>query len=287
MVPLIDAHQHLIYPDRLGYAWAADVPELAGNAFPLEAYRALTAKRGVAGTIFMECDVDEGQSAAETRLIAEIARQPGGGILGLIAACRPETAAGFEEWLDEGPTLGVVGYRRVLHVVPDGVSASATFRGNVRRIGARGLAFDMVFLARQLPIARALARDCDDTALVLDHCGVPDIAGGALDPWRGQIRALAELSNVHAKISGVMAYCAPGQATLATVRPYIEHVIDCFRPERCLWGSDWPVVDRGPGLPAWLDAWREIEGGLSVDEAAAIGHATAARVYGVRLPEAS
>jgi predicted TIM-barrel fold metal-dependent hydrolase len=285
VVPLIDTHQHLIHPDRLGYAWAREAPELAGRAFPLEAYQELVAGKGIAGTIFMEVDVDEGQAAAEARLVAEIARRPGSGILGLIAACRPEYEAGFEEWLDEAPALGVVGYRRVLHVVPDGVSQSETFRANIRKVGARGLAFDMVFLARQLGLACELARACPETVLVLDHCGVPDIAGGSFGPWRDGIRALAALPNIHAKISGVMAYCAPGGATLAAVRPYIEHVIDCFGPERCLWGSDWPVVDLRADLPTWIAAWREIEHGLSVDEAAAIGHRTASRVYRVTLPE--
>ncbi|MEE8172672.1 MAG: amidohydrolase family protein [Alphaproteobacteria bacterium] len=48
---------------------------------------------------------------------------------------------------------------------------------------ARGLTFDMCFLARQLPVAAELAQACADTRLVLDHCGVPDIAGGGGKNW--------------------------------------------------------------------------------------------------------
>ena len=286
MLPLIDTHQHLIFPDRFAYAWAETAPALAGRAFGPPEYRALAEGAGVAGTIFMEVDV-AGDWRAEARHVAALAAEPGSGILGIIASCRPEEEAGFEAWLDEGRELGVVGYRRILHEVGDEVSRGAVFRANVRRLGARGFVFDMVYLARQLGIALELVRACPQVAFVLDHCGVPDIAGGGFDPWRADVAALAREPNVVAKISGVFAYCAPGAVTLEAVRPYVEHVIEVFGPERCLWGSDWPVVNvRGGSLPEWLAATRAILDGLSPDEAAAIAHRTAERVYGVRLPGA-
>ena len=60
-----------------------------------------------------------------------------GGIamLGQIASIRPETDAGFDPWLEEAQGLNVVGFRPILHVVPDDVSQSATFRANLHRIG--------------------------------------------------------------------------------------------------------------------------------------------------------
>jgi predicted TIM-barrel fold metal-dependent hydrolase len=282
MVPLLDTHQHLVYPDRQRYAWTDRAPALAGRTFSLDDYRDLTAGAGVAGSIFMEVDAEDWRS--EARMVAVLARRPGSGVLGLIASCRPEEDAGFEAWLDEGPGLGVVGYRRILHETTDDVSQAETFRANVRRIGARGLPFDMCFLARQLPLAGELARACEGTLLVLDHCGVPDIAGGAFAPWREGVRALAGLPNVVAKLSGVFAYCAPGTASLDTVRPWVEAVIEAFGPDRCLWGSDWPVVNvRGGDLPGWIAAFRAILAGYSDDEQAAMAHRTAERVYGVRL----
>jgi predicted TIM-barrel fold metal-dependent hydrolase len=256
MVPLLDTHQHLVYPDRQRYAWMAGAPALDGRRFGIDDYQALTAGAGVAS-----------------------------GILGIIAACRPETNEGFEAWLEEGPAIGVVGYRRILHETTDDVSQGETFRANVGKIGARGLTFDMCFQARQLPIALDLVRACDGTAFVLDHCGVPDIAGGGLDPWRQYVRDLAAMPNVVAKLSGVFAYTAEGDATLSAVRPYVSHVIDCFGPDRCLWGSDWPVVNvRGGDLPGWIAAFRTILAGFSEEEQHAMAHRTAERVYRVTLP---
>lgn len=289
MLPLLDTHQHLIYPGPLGYGWTDGLPALAGRAFTVEDYQAVTRGARVGGTIFMEAGVDDDGYRAETATIARRMREPGSGILGIIASIRPERDAGFEEWVAEGGELGVVGYRRMLHVVPDDVSRTGTFRANVRKLGAAGLPFDMCLLARQLGIGRELAEACPDTRLVLDHCGNPDIAAGpeAVAPWRAGLAALAAMPNVVAKLSGIFANVAPGTATLATVRPYVETVIATFGPGRCLWGSDWPVCNtRGGDLPGWIAAFRAILAGYSDAEQAAMAHGTAERVYGVELPAA-
>jgi len=279
MIGLLDTHQHLIYPGVAGYGWAAGIPALADRAFTVEDYKALTEGLGIDGTLFMETAVDDGDVKAETEYVATLARDPASGIRGLIVSARPEDDDCFAEWLDDASGMGAVGVRRVLHVVVDEMSTTDTFRANIRRIGSAGLVFDMCFLARQLPLARELAIACPDTRLVLDHCGVPDIAGGGLDPWRDEIGKLAELPNVTCKLSGLLAYCAPGQATYEAIEPYVAHVLDCFGPDRMVWGSDWPVVDLANGLPDWIAVTRRILDTLSESEARAIASSTAISVY--------
>jgi predicted TIM-barrel fold metal-dependent hydrolase len=279
MIGLLDTHQHLIYPGVAGYGWTAGIPALADRAFTVEDYKALTEGLGIAGSLFMETAVDDGDIKAETEYVAALAKDPESGIRGLIVSARPEDDDCFAAWLDEATEMGAVGVRRVLHVVDDEMSTSEIFRANIRRIGATGLVFDMCFLARQLPLARELAAACPETRLVLDHCGVPDIAGDGLDPWRDDIRALAELPNVNCKLSGLLAYCPPGQATYEAIEPYVAHVLECFGPERMVWGSDWPVVDLANGLPDWIAVTRRILDTLSEDEARAIANGTAISVY--------
>lgn len=276
---LIDTHLHLIVRDRFDYSWTAEVPALAQGDFTLKNAISLS-HPSVQRWIFMETAVDDQSYQAEARWVHGL-MQNEPRLAGQIASCRPESDHGFSQWLEDSADLGVVGFRRVLHTVDDGMSRSDTFRANIRRIGQTGKVFDMCFLARQLPIAAELARACPETAFVLDHCGVPDIAGGKPEAWRRDISALAELPNVTCKLSGIMAYCAPGTASVETLRPFVDHVLEVFGPKRMIWGSDWPVVDLGGGLPDWLDVTAVILGQLSGDEAADIGHRTAERVYGL------
>ena len=273
---LIDTHLHLIHRVYQAYGWLRDQPLLNSSDHTLAQVQALAAGR-ITGSVFMEVDAADYRS--EARMIRGM-MQRGAGLLGQIVSCRPETDDGFDDWLAESALLGVVGFRRILHETTDDLSQTATFRRNVRAIGAAGRPFDMVFQARQLPVALDLARACPDMTLVLDHCGVPDIAGGVMDPWRADMAALAALPHVNCKLSGIMAYCG-GTASLKVLRPWVEHVIDVFGPDRILWGSDWPVVNKGGGLPLWLDITDGLLAGLTATEQAAIRAGTARRVYGV------
>lgn len=280
MTKLLDTHQHLLLRDRLSYAWADGLPALAGQSFTLADYQRLTEGRGIAGTLFMEADAADYR--AETRLVSGLMRTAGSGLLGVISSARPEED-GFDAWLEECADLPVVGFRRILHEVPDAVSQGALFRDNLRRLAAAGRPFDLVFRADQLPLALDLARACPQVQFVLDHCGVPDIAGGGFATWAADITRLAQCDNMVCKISGVLAYCKPDNANAEAIRPYVAHVIEAFTPARCLWGSDWPVVNLTADLPEWIAVFRSLTARLSDNDRAAICHATAERIYGVRL----
>lgn len=274
---LIDTHLHLIDRRVTGHAWTSRVPQLAGRDFTLDEARSLYGGR-IAGSIFMEVAALDWR--AESRWIAGLIRE--GRLLGQVANCRPEENVGFEAWLEEGRDLGVVGFRRILHEdVAEDMSLSDTFRENVRRIGRAGYPFDMNVLGRTLWQARDLARACPDVTFVLDHCGTPDIAGGGWDIWAEGLREVATCPNVNVKLSGISAYAARSKGDLATLRPWIERVIATFTPARMVWGSDWPVVNLGAGLPAWLDITEKVLATLSPDERDLIGWRNAERIYGV------
>lgn len=283
MISLLDTHQHLVYREKASYGWTKDIPPLAEGNFTLDDYKTLTEGLGIGGTLFMETGVDDPDYQQETRFVKSLADNSDNGMIGLISSIRPESDEAFETWLEETIEMGVVGYRRILHVMPDDTSQSDIFRKNVRKIGVSGKTFDICFLPGQLPVAFELAKACENTKLILNHCGVPDIAGNGLDPWRQDIKALAQIPNVICKLSGLMAYCAPGTSSLETIEPYVDHVLNCFGPNRMVWGSDWPVVNLAKGLPEWIAVTRKILGKLSADEASSIAYGTAQIVYKVKI----
>lgn len=283
MISLLDTHQHLVYREKASYGWTKDIPLLAEGNFTLDDYKTLTEGLGIGGTLFMETGVDDPDYQQETRFVKSLADNSDNGMIGLISSIRPESDEAFETWLEETIEMGVVGYRRILHVMPDDTSQSDIFRKNVRKIGVSGKTFDICFLPGQLPIACELAKACENTKLILNHCGVPDIAGDGLDPWRQDIKALAQIPNVICKLSGLMAYCAPGTSSLETIEPFVDHVLNCFGPNRMVWGSDWPVVNLAKGLPEWIAVTRKILGKLSADEASSIAYGTAQIVYKVKI----
>ena len=75
-----------------------------------------------------------------------------------------------------------------------------------------------------------------------------------LDPWRAHIREIAQFPRVTCKISGLVAYADPDRWTPDDLRPFIEHVIECFGWDRVMFGSDWPVCTLSSTLARWVDA---------------------------------
>ncbi|MFL2543160.1 MAG: amidohydrolase family protein [Alphaproteobacteria bacterium] len=283
MIKLLDTHQHLVYRDVAGYSWTKDIPPLSEENFTFEDYLKLTEGQGIGGTLFMETGVDDPDYQNEAKYVQSLAEDANNNIKGLIVSIRPEDDNEFNSWFDKTLEMNAAGYRRILHVMPNETSLAQTFIKNVKKIGQAGKPFDICYLPSQLSIAYDFAKNCDETNLVLNHCGVPSIATGEIDQWGKDIKKLSALSNVTCKLSGLMAYCAPGTSSQETIQPYIDHVLECFGPDRMVWGSDWPVVNLGKGIKEWISVTRNILSSLSEDEAVAIGNANAQKIYKVSL----
>ncbi|MDC3075456.1 amidohydrolase family protein [Pelagibacteraceae bacterium] len=277
---LIDTHQHLIYQKKASYSWAKDIPALQSD-FTVEDYHGLTQDYNILGTLFMECAVDDPDYKSESNFINSLMQKSNNGIKGLILSIRPEDDSEFDKWLEESKSLGVVGYRRVLHTEPDELSQQNNFRENINKIGKEGKPFDLCFREDQLKLAIELSKSCDEMDLILNHCGVPAIASGEMEEWKKDISALSELKHVTCKLSGLMAYCAPGTASYETIKPYVDHVLQCFGPDRMVWGSDWPVVNLAKGLTEWLGVTKKIMSNLTSEEAAKIANINAKKIYNI------
>lgn len=273
---IFDTHLHLIDRSRLSYPWLAGVPGLDRD-WSYADYATVARRCGITDVLHMEVDVAEDQIGAETAFVADLMAQPESLIRGAITAARPE-AKGFAAWLDAQDRRVVRGIRRVLHVMPDHLSEQSLFRDNIRRLGPAGLPFDLCLLARQLPLGAGLADAAPDTTFVLDHCGVPDIAGGGFAPWAAAITDLARRPNVMIKLSGITAY-GPADWSLATLAPWVTHVLETFGPARMVWGSDSPVCNLQSGLAEWVAASQALLAGLSAAERETILAGNARRIW--------
>lgn len=276
---IFDTHLHLVDRGRLSYPWLSAFPALDRD-WDVQDYCTAAARLGITDVLHMEVDVAESDIDAETRFIAELMALPGSPLRGAISSARPELP-GFAAWLEQRDTATVKGLRRVLHVVPDDVSRQALFRENLRRLGKVGLPFDIVMLQRQLPIAIELVDACPDTTFVLDHCGVPDIAGAGHAAWAKDVADLARRPNINVKLSGITAYAKPDW-TLETLRPYVETVIARFGWDRVVWGSDSPVCTLQSSLDQWVATTHALLAGASADERDKVLQGNARRIWNIQ-----
>ena len=275
----VDAHVHFWDGTRLPYPWLAGVPAIAAPHTPAE-LAAAAAPRAPEVMVFVESAVAPAHALDEVRWIEALAEggAPVGAIVAQVAVDRgAETAAALAA-LD-----GHARVRGVRHNLQDarepGHALRPAFVAGVRQVGARGWTFDLCVRHGQLPMCAALARACPATTFILDHAGKPDIRNGLLDPWRGDVAALAALPNVVCKLSGLVTEAAPASWAPAVLGPYVEHLLSCFGPGRLLFGSDWPVVNLAADYRRWLEAALELLQPLTAGERAAVMSENTRRIY--------
>ena len=271
---ILDTHLHLVYPDRFSYPWLSGAPAI-NRPWTVEAYFEEAAALGITSALHMEVDVAEKDMLGETQFVLGLP-----GVVGAIAACRPEHPdfLAHIERLSDMPH--VKGVRRILHESPDELSRTDLFVDNLRALPDYNLSFDLCLLARQLDIGIAHAQSAPDTQFILDHCGNPRIAEGEFDFWAEKTSMLAGCPNVAVKISGIITNAAPGW-NAEDLRPYVEHLIEAFGWTRVVWGSDHPVATLNGTLTQWVEATHKLLEGCSEDEKAALLHRNAERIYRV------
>ena len=155
----------------------------------------------------------------------------------------------------------------------------------VADVADAGLAYDLLVRERELPAAWAVAERLPQLGFVLDHLGKPRIREALVEPWAGELHALARLPNVTCKVSGLVTEAAWDSWTPRQLAPYVATAAAAFGPERLLFGSDWPVCLLASDYAEVVAAAEEtLEwAGLDTAERDAVFGANARRVY--RLPE--
>lgn len=278
MVKIIDTHQHLWDMDLFSFTWCKDQPVL-NRSFRMQDYLEAIQGLNIEKSVHLEADVDEPYMLEETRYILKLAEDPTNPLTGVVACGRPEYE-GFREYVEKiagHPALK--GIRRVLHTQPDAVGQSPAFIENVKALSSYGLSFDICVLARQLPIAIHLVKQCPNVTFILDHCGVPQVKEKILDPWREHIRAISRFPNVYCKISGLVAYADPQNWTAEDLRPYVEHVIESFGWDRVMFGSDWPVCTLSATLKKWVETLSFLTENESPENRQKLFYENARRIY--------
>lgn len=147
------------------------------------------------------------------------------------------------------------------------------------------ISVDVLVRVEDLGRARAFLREFPGMRIVLNHGGRPAVMTGELEPWRTEIRAFARETSAVVKCSGLVER-AGVEWTRASVRPYVESLIDAFGPGRVMFATNWPVSTISSRYDLWVESLTGILDDLRLSHAdrTAIMAGTAARHYRIAWP---
>ena len=131
------------------------------------------------------------------------------------------------------------------------------FVAGVQLLARFSLSMDLCVRHEQLTEALALVRRCPDVRFVLDHFGKPLPVPTAFEGWATELEALAAEPNVWCKLSGLATEAPERRRSFDALQPWLTHALAVFGPERCMFGSDWPVVRLAMPYAEWLDIVRQ------------------------------
>jgi L-fuconolactonase len=240
---IVDAHIHLWDPANVEwYPYLAgqrelDMGDISGmcRLFDQPTYFAESSNWPVVKFVHVAAATAP-HSAAETAHLQELAESTGhpDAIIGGIVPQDP--IADIERVLDEQMQSS-----RFRGIRPMGGGMGVPDADVLRALAARDLIFELMVHPDLLASAAATLADFDDLTVVVEHAGWPrsdDAEERAL--WERGISALAAVGdNVHCKLSGLAMPLHSNEATV--LRPWIEHCLESFGVDRCMFASNFPV----------------------------------------------
>jgi predicted TIM-barrel fold metal-dependent hydrolase len=290
---VIDTHVHHFDLQRFRYPWLEDpeFDELRRDYSP-EQYRADAGDHELDGWVHVQAEVDHAADPVqETAWITTLTEQATAAGEPAPLACvvfADLRSADLEQVLERQCAHPLTrGVRHEVWCDPESIRADIPredmlsdpdwVRG-YRKLADFGLSFDLLAFPRQLGQAADIFAGVPGVPVVLDHFGVPDPDGDpGLETWRAGVAALARLPHAYAKLSGLSMLGTPRTAERA--RPVIAELLELFGPQRCMFGSNFPVERPGGDFPSMYEVFLETLGELSAADRDEVLSGTARRFY--------
>jgi predicted TIM-barrel fold metal-dependent hydrolase len=294
---IIDAHHHIWRLADLPWLAGPPVPRIFGDYtplrrdYPVEEFVAAVRPHCVVKSVYVQVNVGPGKEVDEVAWVQSVADLPGfpnggfpHGIVGYADLAAPDVAAVLDRQLRYRNLRGI---RQQLHwhekplyrfaARPDLMNDPA-WRQGLREVEKRRLLFELQVFASQMADAARLVSDFPGVQFVLLHAGMlEDRSPAGWAAWRRGMRDLAGCANLAVKLSGLGTF--EHRCEVDLWRPVVAETIELFGPERCLFGSNFPIESLWTTYDRIIGVMEECLRDLDPEARQAVFHDNASRLY--------
>lgn len=260
---IVDCHTHFYDPTRPeGVPWPGKNTPLYRTVLP-DDFMTVAGPLGVTETVVVEASpwVEDNQwlldlAAKDRRLL---------GIVGNLKPGAPDFAAHVARFAANPLYRGI----RVNAREAGEPANAAAYDADLKALAKAGLVLDINGGPPTPGIAARLAERHPELTIIVNHCGNPgDPAQPLAEEWQQGVAAAGKRPNVFCKVSALVEGVKgePGQAPAdpAYYQPILGPLWEAFGPDRLIYGSNWPVSDRGAPYAtvlAIVETWFREKGG--------------------------
>lgn len=233
----IDSHQHFWKYDKKKHSWITDEMSVIRKDFsPIDFEPHLKAHE-LDGTVAVQ--VDEIESETEFLLSLSEKYDYIKGVVGWIDLRDPQAEKRMHSF---SKRKKLVGFRAIMQGTHDReYFLHQQFINNVNKLSQFDWTYDLLVYHDQMPSLIDFVGQLNETRLILDHIGKPDIRGGERKKWEKSLRTIAGHPGIYCKLSGMITEADYKNWTYDQLKPYMDLVFEAFGPDRICYGSDWPV----------------------------------------------
>ena len=255
---LFDAHHHLWNLEVLDYIWLKQIgkPKPFGDPTPIQKdyltkhfLSDVAEANGIqlAGSVHIQVDSALIDPVSETSWLSKLV--PAGipsAIVGYVDLTKEDAEAVLERHLSfpkfrgVRQIIGMLEQRPDLSFTTENLLRNSQWQENFALLKKHRLSFDLQLYPEQMTESADFLRDFPEVPVVIDHAGCPyDQSESGLQLWMNGLASLAELPNLHIKLSGFGMYDKDWSSE--STQLIFDTILENFSSNRIMWGSNFPV----------------------------------------------
>ena len=243
-IPVIDTHIHLYDTNRSeGVPWPPTSDKVLYRPVLSQHFDAISEANDVTATVIVEASdrVEDNQWALD--LVQHNPKR----YLGLVGNL-PIGTDEFAGLLDRfAKDKRFVGLRMRQRPGGDDFFTDAVWR-DLQLLAEKGLTLDVLMSDFDLADVSMIANRAPTLKILINHLTGLTITGDPADAnWSAAVKKAAAHPNVYCKVSGIFQRSgqSPAPKELSYYAPIFKVVYEAFGEDRIIYGSNWPVTDRG------------------------------------------
>lgn len=277
--PIVDTHVHIWDITNLTYPWLEEVPFI-NRTVTLPEYNAACGPVKVEKIVFVQCECEPARYKQEVEWVTDQAKRDTRlqGIVSWAPLEKGEAVRSEIEELKKNPL--VKGIRRIIQFEPDlDFCLRPDFIRGVQLLAEYGLTFDICIDHRHTAKTIRFVEQCPGVKFIVDHIGKPDIKNNRIEPWKDEIKMLSQFNNVYCKVSSLATEADHARWTYDDLKPFVEHIFDCFGFDRTVYAGDWPVSSQAATLPQCVETTEHFMGKCTEEDKRNVFYNNAVEFY--------